>query len=245
MKLLNLNVWQGRLQSVLLRHLESLDIDIACMQEAVDYEKLSGGLVSTYQNIGKSLGTEYQFFSPLMSMKLGNKDITFGNVTYSKIPFSQNNTIFTRGAHKNDFDFDADDYNVRAFQHSLIEVNNKKLNIINHHGHHIDSHNLGDHETERQVSDILSYADELEGAVIICGDFNLSPESKSIKLIDAKYANLSTKYNLKTTRSGLTYKNEVCDYIFVNDNVIINDFSMNTSIISDHNSLILDFDILK
>lgn len=37
MKIMTLNVWSGRLERVLLKHLETLDIDFACMQEAVDY----------------------------------------------------------------------------------------------------------------------------------------------------------------------------------------------------------------
>lgn len=244
MKLLSLNVWQGRLERVLLKHLESLDVDIACMQEAVDISGKSLGLVSSYQTVGSSLGLDQQFFSKLISTKLGSKSIDFGNVVYSNIPFSNTNTVFTYGELSEDHDFDTDDYNIRAFQHTLIDVKGKKLNVINHHGYHIDSHKLGDEETERQVSEILRYIKDLEGAVVLCGDFNLSPESNSIKSIDAVLHNLSIKYSLNTTRSNLTYKKEVCDYIFVNDQVKVNDFKMDTTVISDHNALLLDFDIV-
>jgi endonuclease/exonuclease/phosphatase family metal-dependent hydrolase len=243
MKLINLNVWQGRLERVLLKHLETLNPDFACLQEAVDHNNFSLGLVSSYQKIGKSLGLDQQFFSSLLSTKLGNNKLAFGNVIYSRIPFSQTSTVFTRGEHIDDFDFDADDYNIRAFQHVLVEVEGKKLNILNHHGHHIDSHKLGDEETLRQVNQIADYIKGLDGAVILCGDFNLAPESESIKRLEAILRNLSVEYSLKTTRSRLTYKNEVCDYIFVNENVDVKDFSMDETIISDHNALILDFDI--
>ena len=244
MKLLSLNVWQGRLERVLLKHLETLDMDFACMQEAIDLPGQSLGLVSSYQTIGNSLGLQEQFFSKLISTNPGNKDMTFGNVIYSNIPFSQTSTVFTRGEHSKDHDFDNDDYNIRAFQHILVNVNGKSLNILNHHGHHINEHKLGDEETERQVSEILDYVNGLEGAVILCGDFNLSPESQSIKSIEASLHNLSVENSLQTTRSRLTYKNEVCDYIFVNDVVNVNGFEMDKTIISDHNALILDFDLV-
>lgn len=243
MKLMTLNVWQGRLERVLLKHLETLNCDFACMQEAVDYEAQSGGLVSTYQKIGKSLKLDEQFFSPLTAMKLGNRSITFGNVVYSSIPFSQTSTIFTRGEYKDDFDFGMDDYNIRAFQHALVEVDGKKLHILNHHGHHIDAHKLGDEETLRQVLQIVDYIKRLEGAVILCGDFNLAPESESIKRLNKVLHNLPIIHSLRTTRSRLTYKNEVCDYIFVNDEIAVKDFSMDEVIISDHNALVLDFEI--
>lgn len=243
MKLMTLNVWQGRLERVLLKHLETLDIDIACMQEAVDYPFKSGGLVSTYQTVGSSAKLDNQFFSPLMSMKLGGSSISFGNVIYANIPFSQTETQFTRGKYKDEFDFNVDDYNVRAFQHALLEIEDKKLHILNHHGHHIDAHKLGDEETFRQATQLIDYIKQLDGAVILCGDFNLAPESESIRLIDGLLTNLSVKYKLRTTRSSLTYKNEVCDYIFVNENVIVKDFKMDETIISDHNALLLEFDL--
>ncbi len=243
MKIMTLNVWQGRLERVLLKHLKTLDIDFAAMQESVNYEARSGGLVSSYQKIGDSLKLDQQFFSPITSMKLGSKDIEFGNVIYSKYPFSQTNTTYTRGEHKDNFDFDVDDYNVRAFQHVLIDVGGKSLHILNHHGHHIDAHKMGDDETMRQIKQIADYIVRLDGAVILCGDFNLAPESESIKHLDTVLRNLPVEYLLSTTRSNLTYKKEVCDFIFVNQQIDVKDFSMDETIISDHNALIVDFEI--
>lgn len=244
MKIMSLNMWQGQLERVLLKHLEKSGVDFACMQEAVQYNGQSLGLISSYHKIGNSLGLSEQFFSKLISSKLGDKELAFGNVIYSNVPFTQTSTVFTRGEYKNDFNFDEDDYNIRAFQHVQLEIDGKKLNLLNHHGHHIDSHKLGDDETMRQVSQIIEFIKHLEGSVILCGDFNLSPESDSIRLIDENLENLSVKYSLKTTRSKLTYKNEVCDYIFVSSDIKVNGFVMDDAIISDHNALILDFHLI-
>lgn len=240
---MTLNVWQGRLERVLLKHLEQQNIDFACMQEAVDYKGKTGGIISSYSKIGASLRLDQQFFSPLNTTKFGNNDLSFGNVIYSKLPFTKSENIFTRGSYKADFDFDVDDYNIRALQHVTVEIGDKKLHILNHHGHHIDAHKLGDEETMRQTAMIIDYIKQLNGAVILCGDFNLSPESESIKQFDSILQNLSVTNSLETTRSLLTHKKEVCDYIFVNHNVNVKGFSMDKTIISDHNALILDFDL--
>jgi len=237
-------MWQGRLERVLLKHLENSSVDFACMQEAVNYSGQSLGLITSYQKVGKSLGLDEQFFSKLISSKLGDKELAFGNVIYSNIPFTQTSTVFTRGEYKNDFNFDKDDYNIRAFQHVQLEVSGRRLNLLNHHGHHIDSHKLGDDETMRQVKQICEYINGLKGSVILCGDFNLAPESDSVKLIDEGLVNLSVKHSLTTTRSKLTYKNEVCDYIFASHDIKVNSFVMDDTIISDHNALILDFDLI-
>lgn len=244
MKLMTLNVWQGRLERVLLKHLEQQDIDFACMQEAVDYPGKTNGLISSYQKIGTSMRLNHQFFSALNAMKLGSRNLTFGNVIYSSRPFEQTETIFTRGSYKEGFDFDIDDYNIRALQHAMVTVGDKKLHILNHHGHHIDTHKLGDDETMRQITLIINYIKKLDGAVILCGDFNLSPESESMKQFDPILRNLPVEYKLETTRSLLTYKKEVCDYIFVNQDVDVKSFSMDQTIISDHNALTLEFEVI-
>lgn len=240
---MTLNVWQGRLEKVLLSHLQELDVDFACMQEAVSCDGDTAGLATTYQKVGNSLKLDESYFSPLMHTKLGAKDIKFGNVIYSKFPFVHSDTIFTRGGYKENFDLDNDDYNIRAFQHVEAELDGKKLHLINHHGHHINEHKLGDEETLRQITQIADYVTRLEGAVIVCGDFNLSPGSDSIAVLNNKMRNLSQEYGLHTTRSRLTSKNEVCDYIFVSDGIEVQEFVMDEEIISDHNALMLDFDI--
>ena len=58
--------------------------------------------------------------------------------------------------------------------------------------------------------------------------------------------NLIARFNIKSTRpefdDGLDKGNMVCDYIFVNDKVKVNNFYVINSNISDHLPLILDFE---
>lgn len=143
MKLMSLNIWQGRLEKVLLQHLETLSLDFACTQEAVDCHGDSAGLATSYQKVGKSLSLSEHYFSPLIHVKLGKKDISFGNALYGNVHFTKTETIFTRGEYKENFDLDEDDYNIRAFQHTECEIDGKKLHLLNHHGHHINAHKLG------------------------------------------------------------------------------------------------------
>jgi endonuclease/exonuclease/phosphatase family metal-dependent hydrolase len=84
-----------------------------------------------------------------------------------------------------------------TLQHGVIELNGKKLHVLNHHGHHIEAHKLGDEETMRQVKQISDYVKKLKEAVILCGDFNLSPNSASINQFDEILTNLSSSFSLK------------------------------------------------
>ena len=73
------------------------------------------------------------------------------------------------------------------------------------------------------------------------------PNTDSIKMLNNKLTNLIDKYNIKSTRpnfdDGLDKVNMVCDYIFVNDKVIVKNLMVIESNISDHLPLLLDFDI--
>ena len=60
-------------------------------------------------------------------------------------------------------------------------------------------------------------------------------------------SNLIDEYNIKTTRptfnDGLDKGDLVCDYIFVNNKIKVNDFKVLDNNVSDHLPLLLDFDI--
>ena len=79
--------------------------------------------------------------------------------------------------------------------------------------------------------------------MIITGDFNLLPDSESIEILNKDFRNLTKEYGLQTTRTDLTHKSEPCDFIFVNDKVAVNDFYASEVVASDHQGLVLDFEV--
>lgn len=133
----------------------------------------------------------------------------------------------------------------RSIQNVILDVNGKELQIINVHGIW-NKDKLGDERTLAQSEFILSRVRE-DIPVIVVGDFNLLPESKSIKMFNAKMSNLIEKNNVTSTRpkfeDGLDKGELVCDYIFVNDKVKVNDFKVLDCNVSDHLPIILDFEI--
>lgn len=133
----------------------------------------------------------------------------------------------------------------RAFEEVILDIDGKQLQIINVHGiWTIDK--LDDERTLEQLKIILSSIREDIPSIVV-GDFNLLPNSDSITTISKKMINLILKYNVKTTRptfdDGLDKGDLVCDYIFVNDKVKVNNFKVLNSKASDHLPLILDFEI--
>lgn len=242
MKLVQLNAWGGRLEHQLADLLTAEAADLICLQEIIS-TKGDAALAITLEELQAKLGLGHSFMSPVMSFNLMNNTAAFGNAILSEYRFEHHETIFTNLQYQADFDFDSYDYNIRNLQHVQVTIGGKKLNVLNHHGHHVRQHKNGDEQTLRQMAQIAAYLDTLAGPVILAGDFNLAPHSQSLELINTKLRNLSLEYALTTTRTSLTSKTEVCDYIFVSDAVSVTNFRTSKLVASNHQALILDFEL--
>lgn len=94
-----------------------------------------------------------------------------------------------------------------------------------------------------QSGKIIDLAENTSGKKIICGDFNLLPNTRSVEMPDERYNNLIKKYDIKSTRSSFYAKeNKFADYIFTSPEIKINDFKVLPDEVSDHLPLFLDFD---
>lgn len=243
MKLLQLNAWGGRLESNIINLIRSESPDVVNMQEVFSAAGDVGLLIGTIESLRAELDYPHCFYSPVFQFRLMNSKAKFGNCVLSKKPFINHKTIYTHLDYVEDFSFDEHSYNIRNIQHAVISVGSKKLNILNHHGYHIAQHKNGDAETLHQMKQIGEYTDSLDGPVILSGDFNLAPHSESIELLNGRLDNLSIRHGLKTTRTPLTHKTEVCDYIFVNDQIKVADFYASDELASDHKALIVEFEL--
>lgn len=239
-KLIQLNMWAGRLDRELKKFIEAEKPDILCLQEAVSYDKGDAGMFFTIENIQQALGHEYVAFAPVFSFNFMTSVARFGNCIISRFPIQKSETVFTYLSHKENFDFNEDSGNVRNFIHTVIEINGEAYNILTHHGYHVPEHKEGNDETMRQMQILAEYVDGLSGKIILTGDFNLAPHAKSLELLNQRLINQSVKHQLKTTRNQLVFKTEVCDYIFTSPEVKVRNFATRDELVSDHKPLIAE-----
>lgn len=243
MRLLQLNAWTLRLPTKVTEMISSEAPDIVALQEILESD-LEAGLFTFLHELMATVGFEQRFFSSVYAFRFMAGSIDFGNAIISNLNLRDQNTIFTHLTYTKDFRAERDDYNVRNFQHVVAEdKNGKAFHLINHHGYHIPGHKRGNELTRQACQRIFEYTQKLQGPVIIVGDFNLEPESDSLRVFDGYFRNLTTESGLSTTRNSLTHKSEVCDYILVNEQVKVNEFYASNIIASDHLGLILDFDV--
>lgn len=244
MKIIQINIWGGKLGQQIIDFLNREKPDFVCMQEVNDLDGRSGyKLFATLDEIKQGAGFKDAFMSATYSSRYMERQLEYGNAILSKLPLASTKTIFTEGQYKSNFDTMKDDGNIRNLQRVTVGVNGKALHILNHHGHWIHGSKAGDEETARQMRIIADGISSLDGPVIMCGDFNLEPNSKSLAVINDKLTNLSIDNGLKRTYTQLSPVNEVSDYIFVNDQVKVRHFAMSETLVSDHKALILEFDL--
>lgn len=240
MKILQLNIWGGKLGKQIIELLNREQADIVCLQEVVELKGGDSFFVTTLAEIASATEYPYVFFSSSFSFKHMNRKALWGNAILSKTPFVTEDAFFTRGAFSDDFDTQGGDYNMRILQRVLIEIDGRQVHILNHHGHHLDEHKRGDEETVRQCKMIVDYVNKLEGNVVLAGDFNLTPDSESLEQINAVLKNHCIENKITTTRTSLTYKVEVCDYIFTSAGLTTKNFEVSDDIVSDHSALCIE-----
>lgn len=243
MKILQLNIWGGRLEKQIVDLLKREQPDLVCLQEVVYLPGGSSFLFEDLEELQKDADYEYAYHTPSHNLKMMNRQAAWGNAIMSRLPFLETNDVYTYKEPTTDFDYlEEKDYNLgRALQHVVVEAENGPLNVLNHHGYHVHSHKNGDEETLRQCGLIADYVRQLNSPVVLCGDFNLVPDSSSLELINEVLVNHVKEQGILTTRTPLTHKTEACDYIFTSPDIEVKNFQVLDDIASDHKALTVEF----
>jgi endonuclease/exonuclease/phosphatase family metal-dependent hydrolase len=94
-----------------------------------------------------------------------------------------------------------------------------------------------------QSKKIKSFLKSVQGSKkILCGDFNLLPETQSIKILEDGMRNLIKEYGIRSTRNDYYQKKDpYADYVFVSGEVNVKSFRTLPVAVSDHLPLYLEF----
>lgn len=254
MKLISLNTWGGRAgkEKLLAFFVKNKDVDIFCLQEiwSAPYEHLegqpAGGLgidhanimVYGMQEIRSLLDTHIAYFRPhhldnyglMMLVKKDIDVISEGDVfVYKERGYIPEGDV---GCH------------ARNVQYATLATQKESRSILNFHGLW-NGKGKGDSEDRLAQSDrIIQFVRTLSNPFLICGDFNLLPDTASIKkLEDFGLRNLIKEYGITSTRTSLYNKKEkFADYILISKEIIVNDFKILSDEVSDHSPIYLEFE---
>ena len=119
----------------------------------------------------------------------------------------------------------------------------KEYTVVNFHGLWTGDGRGDTEERLSQSKKLKEFLNIIGGTKIICGDFNLTLDTKSVSIIDENMRNLIRESGITSTRNRFfEFPDKYCDYILVDPDVKVNDFKVLEDEISDHLALVLDFD---
>lgn len=243
------------------KFIESQKPDIVAFQEIMrHFDESVFDMYKSKERIEKIIGKRlpYSFFGPLWISKTIWKNgkirrnfngfVEQGNEVLTKFPIIEAANEFYYKSYSLDSDrtdFETEDH-ARAVQIIELNVNEKKLQILNLHGLY-SKNKIDNKRTIAQCKYVLNAAKRKNIPTIIAGDFNLFPNTKSIQVLNQEFRNLINEYQITSTRPDFSddhdVGNNVVDYIFVNNKIKVNNFQVFKTNISDHFPLILDFEI--
>lgn len=261
MKLISLNAWGGKKYKPLINFIKqnSQTTDIFCFQEV--YNTTSN--IKLYQDIRANLLYELttilkdfqSFYSIEISGFDSNPDPVDFDLTAGKALFVKNNIkvedkgdILLYGnrlekSPKKDFS------NLPVtLQYTNLVTQDKSLLICNVHGTSFPGSKLDTALRLEHSKKLVNFLKSQGKVKIVAGDFNLLPQTQSIKILENEMRNLIQEFNIPQTRSNLSpyYKKldfqKFADYIFVSKDINVKSFQVPNIEISDHLPMILEFE---
>ena len=244
MKLISLNVWEGKLRDALIPFLrdQAATTDVFCFQE------MTSSFVSEvgndlFSDVARALPGFQGFFEATQDE---GKDTEVGLATFVKrselIDKEGDYFVYrTRNA------MIGEDWRTwgRNLQFIQFPRNGKEYAIVNFHGL-ADGKGREDSDARiEQSKRMKSFLNALRGTKIVCGDFNLTKGTQSLAIIDEGMRNLINESGVTSTRPDehFPYPDKYCDWILVDPAIEVKKFEVLPDKVSDHYPLVLEAEL--
>lgn len=241
MKLITLNIWGGHVHQSLLNFIKSnKHIDIFCLQEV--YRKAKKKIsdedrlirLDIFSELHDLLPNHIGYFRPIVDNVYG-----IGTFVNREIVVLNEGEIYI---HVNPNYPGIGPTHSRNMQWLTCRLKERTYTIMNVHGLWNGKGKTDTPERIAQSQKIKLFADNIQNAKILCGDFNLRPDTESVKILEEGMKNLITHYNINSTRTRYYPKEEkYADYIFTSSDIHVHNFEVMKDEVSDHAPLYLDF----
>jgi len=247
MKILQLNVWGGRLKGAALDFLAKNQFDVVCMQEVMESEDqpvFVNHFFDRAEHYQKASELPHAYFSPNYSVEIANGagEMKHGNLILSREEMVEKKTEFVNDEYIEKMIFESLPKNNMNVQ--IVRLKNG-LTVVNHHGvwHNDPMGNELSVTTMRKVAELVK---KVEGPLVMCGDLNLQAEAPAMRELDF-LRNLTAENGVENTLNDEIRKRGLrvaCDHILVNDLVKVKDFRVYEGVMmSDHLGLMAEIEI--
>jgi len=243
MKLITLNTWGGVVHKPLLEFLATnKDLDIFCFQEIFHdtpeekvKEMTSKVARDLFADIEAVLPDHKGYFRPSLENYYGIAVFVRKDISVKKegdIP------VYSSGDEKRG-------YHSRNLQYIEIAEGDESLTIAHVHGLWNGNGKTDTESRLEQSKKIKAFMDSVSGPKILCGDFNLLPDTESLKMLEPGLRNLIKDYGITCTRTSFYTRStdKYADYMLVSPDIKVIDFKVLPDEVSDHSALLLEFEV--
>lgn len=245
MKIVQLNIWMGKIEGKLERFLQETDADVICMQEVINSDDTTLHVSRLWFDTSRILRANPEFkyykYFPNWSADIADGTMQMGNFVISKIPIVSTDMKFVHGQYTEHTILVQQPSNNTAVD--IIKLENG-ITVVNHHGFWRKDP-MGDEDSLKafeKVGEVVKPLAE-EGPLVMCGDLNIIHASPCFKHLDF-LRDLTDENKVETTLSGARVPFKVpCDHILVNDEIEVKDFRVLPDIVSDHLALEAEVEI--
>lgn len=253
LRLISLNTWGGRALHPLLRFLKAAaeDTDIFCLQEMFCAEPKGMAERHPEEFVCADL---YQRITAML------RNFQGAFAAFDHNPYLQSQAMFVRKGidvkHVADLvvrqpaqpkETGSAVISARKLQHAAIDFGGRTFTIANFHGLWNGDSKTDAPERIAQSQNVHAFLQSVAGPKILCGDFNLLPDTQSLRMMEEGMVNLVRTSGIISTRTPL-YRHfhnpaasKFADYILVSPDVAVHKFAVLPYIASDHLPLFLEF----
>ena len=239
---MTLNIWEGRILTPLLEFIKAhRDTDIFCFQEVYSQATLKGvenaenpKCPNIQERLLEFLPKHRAYFRPVVNGTYGISTFVHEDI---KVPAEGEYPIYTNL-----------NYSGQGPSHSRIlqwlefSTGRRDLTLINVHGLWNGQGKSDSSDRIMQSNRIRSFIDKLSTPVVLCGDFNIMPDTKSIEILAEGMQDFIKRDNIASTRSSFYKKSERhADYIFASQDIEVTKFTVFKGEVSDHLPLSVEF----
>ena len=265
MKLISLNTFAGTMFNDLMAFVEThkADTDVFCFQEILttdqpDFITTKIGKRANLLDELKQRLPDFQVFYAAAQDGIPESDDICTGLQIGLAVFVKNTYTITDSGdffiykHRNSYvhpDFLSFPYNALLVE---LSIDSQPVTICCLHGASQPSDKLDTADRVAQSQTVIAFLKDRSGEKIIMGDFNLLPETESIRMFEpAGYRNLINEFKISTTR-GTKHKQlhpeyagryqEYADYTFVTPALKVTSFEVPDVSVSDHLPMILEIE---
>lgn len=262
MRLISLNVWGGTVYEPLMDFIktESESADIFCLQEVFKKATPHTPVVAEkarlclYEELERQLPNFNGCFVGTSQGHTLSGPVDYPTIMGEAIFVNKNYHILKSDIYPifGDYhDVIKPDFSntPRGLQHVQIQAGGNFFHVFNYHGIPKPGDKQDTPERLTQSEKISSILKGIDAPKILCGDFNLYPNTQSIIILEQGMENLVRKHFIANTRNELSWSKHgnttqhFADYIFISPHIKEEKFIVPYNEISDHLPLILEFDL--